>query len=100
MKAGSNVETLRKRVEHSVLKSETVARNRQGITVNVSANAVGPMVALTIHLPLLIYFNILFYFTGCWMKIPEKKWFDMAEKGKCFVLKLVTGASHHVLQSM
>ncbi|KAK7094495.1 TBC1 domain family member 13-like [Littorina saxatilis] len=36
VKAGSNVETLRKRVEHSVLKSETVARNRQGITVNRS----------------------------------------------------------------
>nr|KAG5699848.1 hypothetical protein BaRGS_034622 [Batillaria attramentaria] len=36
VKAGSNVETLRKRVEHSALKSETVARNRQGITFNRS----------------------------------------------------------------
>ena len=41
VRAGSNVETLRKRVEHSVLKSETVARNRQGITFNVSCGEVG-----------------------------------------------------------
>ncbi|KAL8562968.1 hypothetical protein ACOMHN_004660 [Nucella lapillus] len=36
MGASSNVETLRKRVEHCVLKSETVARNRSGITFNRS----------------------------------------------------------------
>lgn len=36
VQASSTVETLRKRVEHTVLKSETVARSRQGITFNRS----------------------------------------------------------------
>ncbi|CAG5116433.1 unnamed protein product, partial [Candidula unifasciata] len=34
--ATSNVETLRKRVEHCVLQSETVARNRMGIYFNIT----------------------------------------------------------------
>lgn len=36
--ASSYVETLRKRVEHTALKSETVAKNRLGITFNVRFN--------------------------------------------------------------
>jgi hypothetical protein len=36
MEASSQIETLRKRVEQTALKSETVARNRLGITFNVS----------------------------------------------------------------